>query len=620
MCGIFGVVYRDGTTVPALDRLKATTELLQHRGPDSAGVYQQPGIGLAHTRLSLVDLNERSGQPFWDPTGRYGLVYNGEIYNFRELRRSLEARQIQFRTTSDTEVLLHSLIVEGPKATLAKLEGMFAFAFFDKQEKRVILARDRFGIKPLLIYQDDSLVLFASEVKAMRPWVELEPNPFSITSFLLGSYGPAQNACFYKDVTILPPGTLLSLRIGEKPQTERYIGLADMIDPEQGEELRRLKDTAVVDLMDEMLQRSVRQVQFADATVGALCSGGVDSSVLMAIAARDNRNLQIFHADVNGPASEYEAAHALSKHLRLELKKVDVKDQHFVDLFPDVIYHYEHPFFRHPHSIAFMMVSRLARENGVKGVLTGEGSDECFLGYQHVVQNPIRVAARRLPALVRRIPRIGWLLAPGEDPSRTLVANMLNGFERPVEEEELREAHAAATGVAGSMNVQSLELMTYHLRTLLHRNDSMGMSASIEARFPFLSESFVKTAINLPVDKKVRFSPRVWQTDHPFQRDKWVLRKVADRYLPRSLSQRKKWPFTVKAFDRMKIPSAYFEKSFVADYFKLAKPELDYLLDNADQKLRIKLLMLNVWGDVCLGIAPPEATRRQLQTHLSFRN
>jgi len=618
MCGIFGIVYRDGKTVPAIDGLKATIELLNHRGPDSAGYHQEPGVGLAHTRLSLVDLSERSQQPFWDPQGRYCLVYNGEIYNFKELRAALEARQVQFRTTSDTEVLLQCLIHDGPEATLPKLEGMFAFAMFDKQEKSLVLARDRFGIKPLLVYEADGVFVFGSEVKAMQPWVRLEPNPFSITSYLMGSYGPAQGPCFYKDVTILPPGVLVRLTVGEKARFERYMGLADMIDPHQAEDLRRLKPLQVVDLMDEMLQKSVKQVMFADAAVGALCSGGVDSSLLMAIAARDNKNLAIFHADVNGPWSEYSAAHRLSKHLKLELRKVDVQDRHFIELFPEVVAHYEHPFFRHPHSVPFMMVSRLVRENGVKGVLTGEGSDECFLGYQHIVENPLKVAARRLPGLIRSIPRLGKLLAPGESPTKLLVTDMLNGFERPIEEADLNKAHADANGKRDSKNALTLELLTYHLRTILHRNDSMGMSASIEARFPYLSESFVKTAINLPVNKKVRFSPAVWEKEHPLQRDKWVLRKIADRYLPKELSQRKKWPFTVGAFDRMKIPSAYFDDSFVADYFQLGKRETRYFADRANRSLKVKLLMLDVWGRLCIENAQREAVRGKLRRHLSF--
>jgi asparagine synthase (glutamine-hydrolysing) len=618
MCGIFGIAFQDGNTIPDSHQLKTTADLLDHRGPDSVGIYREAGLGLVHTRLSLVDLNERSAQPFWDSSGRFCLVYNGEIYNFNELRRKLEDRHVVFHTTSDTEVLLQSLIVDGPEATLSKIEGMFAFALFDKNEKTLLLARDRFGIKPLAIYESDNLFLFASEIKAMRPWIKLEPDTFSLCSFLLGPRDPAQKTCFYKGVRILPPGSLLRLRIGEKAKIERYARLGDMIDPNQAEELARMSKVQVVDLVDELLQKSVRQMMFADAQVGALCSGGVDSSLLMAMAARDHKNLAIFHADVKGPGSEYEAALQLSRHLKLDLKKVDIHDQDFIDLLPDVMFHYEHPFFRTLHSVPFLMVSKLVQQHNIKGVLTGEGADECFLGYQKTVRNPLGDRRQKLAALIRRIPAIGVRLAPESDQSGALVTDMLSRFERPLEELELRQAYAKITGGTAGKNIVSLDLLTYTLRTLLHRNDSMGMAAGIEARFPFLSEELVKTAINLPYDTKVRFSPTVWEKAHPFLRDKWVLRKVADRYLPKALSQRKKWPFSVTAFHRMNIPSAYFKNSFVTDYFELAKPEMTHLMENAKQALKIKFLMLDIWGRICIENQARDTVQQKLRAHLSF--
>jgi asparagine synthase (glutamine-hydrolysing) len=356
-------------------------------------------------------------------------------------------------------------------------------------------------------------------------------------------------------------------------------------------------------------------MMFADAPVGALCSGGVDSSLLMAMAARDHDNLAIFHADVMGPGSEYEAAKLLAKHLKLDLKKVDVHDQDFIDLLPDVMVHYEHPYYRHHHSVPFFMVSRLVREHNVKGVLTGEGSDECFLGYDFIARRPLRKQLQRAAALANRIRS---RFAPSDTATMRHAADMLGQFEVSLEKQQFRQAYVKAMGRAPDNNITTLDLLAYHLRTLLHRNDSMGMASSIEARFPFLSEDLVKTAINLPYDKKIRLSLNVWEKEHPFLRDKWCLRKVADRYLPKALSQRKKWPFTATAYRRMKIPQAYFKGSFVADYFELTQPELDYLLENAEQKLKIKLLKLNVWGEVCLGNAPLEATRRKLQAHLSF--
>lgn len=623
MCGIFGIVFADEKTVPDRNRLKTTLNLLKHRGPDSSGTHVEAGVGFAHTRLSLVDLSDRSRQPFWDSEGRFCLVYNGEIYNFKELRQDLENEGVHFRTTSDTEVLLQSLIVRGPKATLPKLEGMFAFAWYDRRERILTLARDRFGIKPLYIYRDERVFLFASEVKAMKPWIQLKPNPFIITSYLLGYDGPLQDTSFYGGVRSVPPGSLLTLTIGEAPRHERFTELPDLLDPNQAEELNKLKPEQLIDRIDDLLQRSVRQMLFADAPVGILCSGGVDSSIITAMAARCHDNLAIFHADVKGPSSEYHAALSLSRHLKLDLEKVDVHNDDFIDLIPEVTDHYERPFFRHHHSIPFLMVSKLIRRHGVKGVLSGEGADECYIGYQQIVREPLEEfylkQLRRVETLVRRIPRIGKVLWPGRlDGGANLVRSMLNGFEREIGQRCFRMAYKRAMGAPADRNVRTLDMLADHLCALLHRNDTMGMAASIEARFPFLDERLVKTAINLPYNAKVRFSPTAWERAHPFLRDKWVVRKVADRYLPRQLSRRKKAPFTVTAFQSMKIPTSYFGRSFVADYFELTEPGMDLLLSNAEQGLKVRLLLLDVWGRLCLGGTAGDAVGEQIRAHVTF--
>lgn len=199
MCGIFGILWHKHDSIPDKHCLKETARLLHHRGPDNSGIFADAGIGLVHTRLSLLDLNPRSNQPFWDKQGRYCLVYNGEIYNFKNLRTELELSGIQFRTTSDTEVLLELLITRGVEYTLQNIEGMFAFAFYDKIEKTLLIARDRFGIKPLFIYDEEDAFIFSSEIEAMRPWVKFEPDIPSIFSFLFGFAGPTKGHSFFKN-------------------------------------------------------------------------------------------------------------------------------------------------------------------------------------------------------------------------------------------------------------------------------------------------------------------------------------------------------------------------------------------------------------------------------------
>jgi asparagine synthase (glutamine-hydrolysing) len=369
MCGIFGIVYRNGETLPSQRLLQKSAEALVHRGPDGSGIYHEPGIGLAHTRLSLLDLDARSNQPFWDAEGRHCLVYNGEIYNFREIREDLIRRGAAFRTTSDTEVLLTSLVMDGPETTLRRLRGMFAFAFYDRAKRRLTLARDRYGIKPLFIHRHREFLLFSSEVKAMRPWVQLAGNPLYLIAGLIGSTEATRHACIFEDTEILPPGTMLSIDSAGREESRHVLDLADMIDPEAARGLGAMSDRQSVDRLDELMNESVRSMMLADAPVGALCSGGVDSALLTAIATRYHSNIAIFHADVKGH-SEYDAARAVAKHLKLDLQKVEAEEQHFIDLSPKAILHYEWPYVYHPHSIPFMMVADLARRSGVKAVLT----------------------------------------------------------------------------------------------------------------------------------------------------------------------------------------------------------------------------------------------------------
>ena len=347
------------------------------------------GIG-PYTALS-PDLNARSNQPFWDQQQRYCLVYNGEIYNFQALRTELEQQGIRFRTTSDTEVLLEWLIHSGAEATLPKLEGMFAFALYDRIEQTLLLARDSLGIKPLFIYDQDDAFVFASEICAMRPWIPFAPDQLSIASYLSGFSGPTKGYTFFEQVQSLEPGGIITIRRGERATYRRFFSLESFCDPAEMERLQQLKLSRLVDEVDARLHASVRSQLVADAPVGALCSGGVDSSLLMAIAAKYHNNLAVFHANVVGPLSEYEAATRLAKHLKLDLKTVDVLDQDFLDKMPEVIGHYGYPYYPcNPHSIPFFMVSQLVHNNQVKAILSGEGADECFLGYSWLAPSSLQ--------------------------------------------------------------------------------------------------------------------------------------------------------------------------------------------------------------------------------------
>ncbi len=600
MCGIFGVLFKDRVTNPDSARLNESLRILGHRGPDSSGTYCDSGIGLAHTRLSLLDLSERGHQPFQDETGRYTLVYNGEIYNFREIRTELEADGVSFTSDCDTEVLLKGIIHIGLDELLPRLEGMFAFGLWDSQVGRLILGRDRFGIKPLSVYEDDSIIAFASEAKAIRPWVQLVPDPHVLSAYLAGFGGPTRDRSFYAGVSILAPGTILEFGINNVGVARNFFRLQDFWQADDCQRMRQLNNNEAIDRLEELLLASVKKHLISDAAVGAFCSGGLDSSLIMAMATRFHPHLAIFHANVEGPLSEFDAADALSKHLGLDMVTIDVTDRDFIEHLPDAIWHYEYPISYHPNSIPFLLVSKLVRDRGVKAVLSGEGSDECFLGYRGIPYDNLSRrygnGLEKLRNLIHRVPKLGkglWPVVPGH---HLQVQEIQQNFERSLDQLAI-EKRVSEVGLGlPSREHSSLEWLGYHLRSLLHRNDALGMAASIEARFPYLDNALVQMAVSLPYNLKIRPSPTSLDRAHPFLRDKWILRKVADRYIPRVLSQRKKAGFPVNAYERMRCPDSIFRGGFVAEHFKLAERPLQQMLDVAGADLRVRLLMLEVWG------------------------
>lgn len=623
MCGIFGVLTSSAER-PSETRLQQSVSSLSHRGPDASIVHTEPGLGLGHARLSLVDTHSRSHQPFWDETQQCSLVFNGEIYNFRALRDELEAGGRTFRTTSDTEVLLQMLIVFGPEQTLQRLNGMYAFAFYDRASETLTLARDRFGMKPLFYVEKEREFLFASEVKAFKPWHDLQPEPSSISAYLMKFGGPTKGRTFYRDVQSLAPGDMLEIRRGERARARSFFRVSDLIDANEHERLRGLSATKIADEFDALMQQSVTDHAFADAKVGAFCSGGVDSSLIVSMAARQNSNIQLFHANVKGRWSEAEPARALAKHLGLDLHSVEVEDRDFVTSIPKVMRHYEYPFTYHPNCAPLMMIAQLASDRGVKGLLSGEGSDELFLGYPWLGRRQITDAyssvKRTLGNVIRSVPGFGPILNPDQTGNSFLVRDIMNGREIADDLNHVTEAISHHPHARKDPKIRwTLDYLNYHLRTLLLRNDTMGMAASIEARFPFLGNDLTRFGVNLPGRHKLKSSPFVLEKAHPFIRDKWVVRAVADRYIPKHLSQRIKIGFWTTVFQRLEIEDAFFATSRLGDLLSLSRPQLQSLASEATDDLKLRLLHLDVWTRVCLEDEVDEVSVARLHDHVQIR-
>lgn len=620
MCGIFGVFFHSETAIDN-HKLKQSALRLSHRGPDAQGIYSDKHAGLVHTRLSLLDLSERGNQPFWDDSRRYALVYNGEVYNFRELKPDLEKRGVQFKTTSDTEVVLHCIIQYGVEAAVKILEGMFAFAMYDTQRCELVIARDGFGIKPLYVYESDERFLFASEVTAFAPWMTLEPDMLSILAYLQGFGGPSSGASFYKGIKILPPGSIVRISKGTKSTTSFFFKMYELWNPELRERYASMSDDAIIDEVEQKLLNSVKMQLLADAPVGALCSGGLDSSVILAMASKFHSNLAIFHANVVGPGSELEAAKRLAQHLKLDLNVIDVSGADYLDLMPEVTRHYGYPFLNHPNSVPFLSVSKLVRECKVKAVLSGEGADECFIGYPWDIFN-YRNFSRRLrkewPVTVLKEAIQAYRGRPVLPVPPAQAARWIgNRYEVEIEKMETRRYLESVPGSDFTEHdLKAYFRLNYHLRTLLHRNDALGMASSVEARFPFLYSESVKTAINLPYKHKVRFSSSSRTPRHPFMRDKWVLRQVADRYIPPALSGRAKMGFPVSYYEQLTIDNEFFDQSEIRTIFELSGKELDFMLSSADQAFLSRLLFLEIWLRTCLLGEGDDVVRHRLREHV----
>lgn len=621
MCGLFGVYYFDRARHADRDRVQQSVRSLGHRGPDASGVHVADGVALGHTRLSFLDLSPEGNQPLWDAEHRYCLIYNGEIYNFRELREGLRARGYEFRTESDTEVLLYGLIDSG-STFLRGADGMFAFALYDQRTHRLLIGRDRFGIKPLYVACDGERVLFSSELKALRGWRDFHPDERALAAYLGGYDLPTAGKTFLSGIEFFPTGATAHFDAEHRALApEPFFALEEFWDAGLQEQLAALDTRRLIDRFDELLNESVRMHMIADVPVGALCSGGVDSSVILALATRHSASLAIFHANVLGKHSEFPAARALAKHLKLDLVSVEVRDADFVDQLPDVLANLEFPFLYHPNSIPFLQVTRLVQSRGTKAVLTGEGADEILLGYADIPLRPVirgyHQAIDALRSVVHRLPWVGSILwrSPAAAESR-IDKLVLAGFDEEAWPQFTREILQR-----GDLETQKIafQLLGYHLRTLLMRNDRLGMAASIEARFPYLEHELVKFAVNLPRSLKIRASTSALdEIRHPLISTKWILRQVAARYLPRELAFRVKRGFPTGAFDRIRIDPAYFEDSWLAQHYGLGRASIARIRQKASRHDLLRLLMLDAWGRVVLEQEPREITAERLRKRIGF--
>ncbi len=572
MCGLCGflTLHADTNSNTANATLKRMTAQLHHRGPDDSGIWHDADaqLGLGHTRLSILDLSPEGHQPMHSADGRFVLVFNGEIYNHRALRLELGQAEtgIAWRGHSDTEVLLAAIVRWGLEAALKRSNGMFALALWDRQERRLQLARDRLGEKPMYYGMAGRTLLFGSELKALRvhpAWIgEIDRDALSL--LMRHMYIPAPYS-IYRGIAKLTPGTFITFSaaqgLREMPQPVAYWSAQQVLESCWQNPLK-LSDKEATDALDELLRDAVGLRMEADVPLGAFLSGGIDSSTVVGLmqaqARQPVRTFSIGFREDGFDEAQY--ARAVAAHLGTDHTELYVEPEQARAVIPDLPTLYDEPF-ADSSQIPTFLVSRLARQH-VTVALSGDGGDELFGGYSRYglglnihrqitrvprpLRRPLGMAVGLLPTgLMSPHPaaRLELLADILKEPrTELLYRDMISHWRRP--DQVVINSHEPATVLSDPAQWPALpdflhfmmytDLRSYLPDDVLVKVDRASMGVSLEARVPLLDHRVAEFAWRLPGQQKRRNG-----------QGKWLLRQVLDRYVPRPLIDRPKKGFGV---------------------------------------------------------------------------
>jgi asparagine synthase (glutamine-hydrolysing) len=577
VCGIAGFLRSGsgGSGDQDADLVRRMADALHHRGPDDSGVWVDDAAGLAfgHRRLSIIDLSPLGHQPMVSRSGRTVLIYNGEVYNHRELRAELEGAGVEFRSESDTEVILEACEKWGVDVTTSRLIGMFAFAVWDRSDQTLTLVRDRLGIKPLYWGNLGGTIVFASELKALRqhPQFSGEIDRTAIARFLRFNYVPAPYT-IYRGIQKLRPASIVTLRRDAVPRERVFWSLQNVVRKGLAERAESLSETAAEERLDQLLRDAVKRRMVADVPLGAFLSGGIDSSAVVALMqAQSDRPVRTFTVGFSDRHyNEAVYAKDVAAHLGTDHTELYVEPSHALDVIPKLSLMYDEPF-GDSSQIPTFLISELTRQH-VTVALSGDGGDEVFAGYNRYllasslgrwlsVPKSVRRAAarmivsvspRRWDSVLRHTPggshrkRVGDKLhklagvmtADGSD----MLYERLTTFwgdttDLVVGAQALPEfvEEEFATSIPGQIErEQYLDTITYLPDDILTKIDRASMAVSLEARVPLLDHRVIEFVWGLPTDYRIRNG-----------KTKWLLRRVLSRYVPDDLVNRPKMGFGV---------------------------------------------------------------------------
>ena len=550
MCGILGSIRSN---------IVLNLDLLEHRGPDNQGTYQDEDVWLGHTRLSIQDLSNHSNQPMRSDDGRYILIFNGEIYNHHEIRKQLG--QINFQTSGDTETVLYSLIIWGENA-LNKFNGIFALAFYDIFEKRILLARDRFGVKPLYFHKDSESFIFSSELKAfVNHIVHPTLNINALEKYIRFLWCPGEETPINEINKLLPGHKAMIHFTSEKLKVD----IAPYYDFARCEEKSTLSETELIDQLDGILINAVRRQLLSDVPVGFFLSGGLDSTLLVAIARKlmPEKEIVCFTIDTmefsqtEGFSNDLEYAIKAANDLKvsLEIVKADESNLNFIDT---MVWHLDEPQAdAAPNNV--LKISRRAKEMGFSVLIGGTGGDDLFSGYRR--HQMLKIAKWRLPsfffeiiitALIKFLPdshfqrRISKLLTSLKEKGLYRIFSLFEWLPYDVSKKlfinqrSINRFNFFNSIVGKSKTIKdftmedflTLEKRSFLVDHNLNYTDKMGMAAGVEIRVPFLDNDLVDFAESIPDNLKMHNGE-----------SKYILKKVAERYLSKEIIYRKKSGF-----------------------------------------------------------------------------
>ncbi|MDB4684336.1 asparagine synthase (glutamine-hydrolyzing) [Akkermansiaceae bacterium] len=604
MCGILGITGAENIEGSIFS---SALETLKHRGPDSINTYKNEKIFLGHTRLAILDLDDRANQPMESKCGEYILIYNGEIYNFEELREKYLTTYC-FQTNSDTEVLLALLIKLGTKI-IGELDGIFSFALYSLKDENMILARDRFGIKPLYYgYIKGEYICFASEIKAIRALTKFrEINRRHIAEHILYGYVAGEHTLFDGVKRLLP---------GQVMEYDVELNEISTITKIDFPTYNSIDDGSTYEL-NKMLMETVRSQFRSDVPVGVMLSGGLDSSILSSICSLFSKDLDSF--TISLATEKYDEsvyAKELSRTCKLSYNELKYDYKDFDCLFGKLTYHHDEPL-RHINSIPIYSITQMARDMGIKVLLAGEGADEIFGGYSVYLKIKIKIFASKVSKLIPKfvsnaLLKGGYFTFLNKSIDLTNIEkyltysrasaslSMLKSITSLELDNSFRESitrNALRSHPKDQINAMMDVDQNIHLQSLLDRQDKMSMAASVECRVPFLNNNIAQL-LNKK-DSSLKISQGV---------TKKLLRKLSRAYLPKILVERKKHPFGLPLLEQLKSSKLFckfvedfeaslvFRNNFVNKEFK--KLLLDFKRGNLkDSDLIYNVFSLEVWLD-----------------------